>query len=77
MSLFGGITIFLVAYIAIGGVLLGYQYAKKKGDLDDAEILACLLAWPVWVSFMVFLGVIYFPTMFGNWLYKMIEAVKK
>ena len=77
MSLFVGILIFMIAYLVIGGVVLGYQHAKSKGNLDDAEFLLCLVGWPMLILYRVVIAIITVPAKFGKWLYAKIEAMKK
>ena len=76
MTLFIGILIFLVAYLVIGGVILGYQRVKKRASLDDAEFLLYLVGWPLLILWLVIAGIIYFPVKFGEWLYTKVKENK-
>jgi hypothetical protein len=77
MSLFWGICIFLVAYLVIGAVILGYQSAKKKEGLDDTDILLYLVGWPVLILGVMVIAITYLPAKFGEWVFKKFKEEKE
>jgi Na+-driven multidrug efflux pump len=69
VSLLGGIIIFAISYLAIGGVLVGYNAGEKRG-LEIDEILIYLVGWPAVAVVWIVSIIIHFPAKFGEWLYK-------